>query len=125
MSDLNPKPDKIFINGTEYGIYFPLRAVDTIQDKFDISINEMQTFFNNQRKCNKFLAFVLETLITEANGLTKEQTGVEPAGLDAEYIRSRILPLERVSAINAVYKAFASGAPVSEDNDESPNAVSE
>ena len=75
MSDLNPKPEKITINGVEYGIYFPLRAVDTIQDKFDIGINQMIPMFNDLRKRNKLLAFVLETLIFEANDLVKEQTG--------------------------------------------------
>jgi hypothetical protein len=121
MSSLNPKPEKTRINGIEYGIYFPLRAVDTIQDKYDITINAMQTYFNDQRKCNRFLAFVLETLIFEANDLIKEQTGTEPAGVTAEYIYKRILPLERVKAIDDVYKAFASGAPEL-DGDAGPNA---
>lgn len=127
MSDLNPKPEKITINGVEYGIYFPLRAVDTIQDKFDIGINQMIPMFNDLRKRNKLLAFVLETLIFEANDLVKEQTGIEQAGIKAEYIHKRILPLEAKAAITAVYKAYSSGAPESDDDggDTDPNVQSE
>ena len=127
MSDLNPKPDKIFINGIEYGIYFPLRAIDTIQDKFDISINQIVQKFNDLRTRNKFLAFVLETLIFEANDLTKEQTGVEQVSIKADYIHKRILPLEAKAAITAVYKAYSNGAPETDDSggDADPNVQSE
>lgn len=124
MSSLNPKPVYITINGSVYGIYFPLRAIDTIQDEFDISINEMQTYFNNPRKCNKFLGFVLQTLNYEANDLIKESTGAASAVLTADYAIKRMLILERKAVINAVYKAFATGAPVSEDEDADPNVES-
>jgi len=126
MSSLNPKPDYIKINGIEYGIYFPLRAVDTIQDKFDISINQIVQKFNDLRTRNKFLAFVLETLIFEANDLAKEQTGIEQVNIKADYIHKRILPLEAKAAITAVYKAYSSGGVESDDNGESdPNVQSE
>lgn len=120
MSDLRPQPVEIELGGKSYGLLFTLNAIDAIQDRFDIPITDLGDLLRDQRVVFKALKFILTVLINEAI----DDMETNAPHVDEQYVGRKITPANLNQLSGAIIKAFSSGAPESEDDDD-PNPQSE
>lgn len=122
MSDMNPKPTTIILGGKEYGLLFTLNAIDDIQDKFDISIENLTELFDNSKTNIKAIRYLLTVLINEGIDYKNDETGEKTPHVNERFVGRQINAQNMQEAIQAIVSSFSSGAP---EGDESPNAQSE
>ena len=119
MSDLRPKPHKITLGGQEFGLLFSLNSIDEIQDHFNISISQLTELMNDERSVFKNLRYLLTVLINEA--IDDEES--DRPHVEERWVGRKITTNNFKQLTNDILKAFAEGAPESEEED--PNATSE
>lgn len=121
MSDLQPKPTKITLGGKEYGLLFTINVIDAVQDKFDIAISQLADLMRDDRKTFKVLRFLLAEMINEAI----DDAGNGEKHVDERAVGRKITPANMGDLSEAVLTAFTSSAPANNDEDISPNVISE
>ena len=125
MSDLKPANTKITLGNKEYSMRFTLNTIDDIQDKFNISIKDLPKLLNqNDRKIYKNITEILAILINEGIDCDNDENGKNENHINARYVGRYMDVTNNAANINAIYAAFGSGIPES-DEDESPNVTSE
>jgi hypothetical protein len=122
MSDLKPKGTKIKLGKNEYGMRFTINAIDDIQDKFDITIEDLTKLFKDSKTRFKNLKYLLALLINEDIDCVKDETGEEMAHVDERYVGRHIDSNNMKDTMETILRAFTNGIP--EGDDEAPNAQS-
>ena len=123
MSDLRPKGTKIKLGKNEYGMRFTINAIDDIQDKFDITIEDLTKLFKDSKKRFKNLKYLLSLLINEDIDCIKDETGEEIPHVDERYVGRHIDSNNMKDIMETILMTFTNGTP--EGDDEAPNAQSE
>ena len=121
MSDLQPKPTTITLGGKEYGLLFTINVIDAVQDKFDIAISQLADLMRDDRKTFKVLRFLLAEMINEAI----DDAGNGEKHIDERAVGRKITPANMGNLSEAVLTAFTGSAPANDDEDVSPNVMSE
>ena len=121
MSDLQPKPTAITLGGKEYGLLFTINVIDAVQDKFDIAISQLADLMRDDRKTFKVLRFLLAEMINEAI----DDAGNGEKHVDERAVGRKITPANMGNLSEAVLTAFTGSAPINDDEDISPNVMSE
>lgn len=117
MSDLRPKSTKITLGGEEYGLLFSIKAVDEIQDHFDMPILDLATVLSEPRKMYKNAAHILAVLIN-ANIDCLNDDGEKRPYTDEAYITKHFTTGEFRNATKKIFQAFIASAPEpGEDSD--------
>jgi len=119
MSDLKPKGEKIKLGKNEYGMRFTLNAIDDIQDKFDIAIEELPELFKDSKTRFKNLKYLLALLINEDIDCMKDETGQEIPHVDERFVGRHINSNNMQEIMETILKTFTKGTP--EVDEESPN----
>ncbi len=121
MSDMNPKPTPIKLGGKEYGLLFTINAIDDIQDRFDIAIENIESLFDDPKIRIKAIRYLLTLLINEGTDWKNDQTGGNEPHVDERFV-GRLITAQNINSITkSIISTFTSGAPESE---EIPNAES-
>lgn len=123
MSDLKPKGTKIKLGKNEYGMRFTINAIDDIQDKFDITIEDLTKLFKDSKKRFKNLKYLLSLLINEDIDCFKDETGEEIPHVDERYVGRHIDSNNMKDIMETILMTFTNGTP--ESDEEAPNAQSE
>ena len=104
MSDINPQASKIKLGENEYGVIFTIKAIDDIQEHFNISISDFSELFINSEDPKANLCYVLALAINEA---TENQV------IDEKIIDELINEENAMSTAKFVFAAFSSSLPES------------
>lgn len=122
MSDLKPQGTPFTLGGVEYLLYFDINAIDDIQDRFDVSIEELPDLLQNNKHVFKAVKFILSVLINE---------GIDEFELDLKKVDERTIgrKLNTSNIKDATFKileAFRAGTPKGEEEveEELPNVTS-
>ncbi len=133
MSALRPVGEVINIDGTERHLLFTLNAVEQIQDKYDLSINEIiNTVFGldpeSRRKSFSILKYIVTALINEDVEIHNDHNEDKWKPVTEKYI-GRNISLQNIGIISmAVLKAYTNSLPEPDENEieeEIPNQKSE
>ena len=66
MSDMNPDSIKIELNGEEFELSFNINVIDTLQDRFDSTFQDLIEQFDNKRKVIKVVKGILTVMINDS-----------------------------------------------------------
>lgn len=122
MSDLRPKSIKIMIGEKEFGIRFTVKAVDEIQDHFDVEITELATILKS-RNLYKNASFILVTLVNADIDCLNDD-GEKRPHIDEAYISIHLTAAQCRDSIKKIFQAFVDASPES-DGEEPPPTKSE
>jgi hypothetical protein len=120
MSDLKPKGNKITLGGKEFGMLCTLNALDEIQDKFDISITELDGLLKDERKVFKVIKYLVTLFINE--WIDDKENGMEH--VTERWVGRKITPSNLKILQSGVQQSFIDSSPIA-DGDEDPNLASE
>lgn len=124
MSDLRPTGTKIKLGDNEYGLRFTLNAIDDIQDHFDISIENIDELFKDEKKRFKNIKYLLTVLINEDVDCVNDETHENKQHIDERYVGRHIDSNNMSAIMSTIFKAFKTSTPEQDEN-ENPNAKSE
>jgi len=110
MSDLRPNSTKITLGGTEYGLNFSIKAIDEIQDHYDMPILNIGKIMSDERKQFKNTAHILSILINEDIDCLNEDGG-KRHHVDENFTGRHIIPKTYRAAVEKIYEAFNASAP--------------
>ena len=102
---------------------FTINAIDDIQDKFEISIEDLTKLFQDNKTRFKNLKYLLALLINEDIDCVKDETGEETPHVDERFVGRHIDSNNMKDIMETILRAFTNGTP--ESDEETPNAQSE
>lgn len=122
MSELNPKGTPVRIGGEEHGLLFTLNAVDDIQDKMGMPIDDAIDCLSDYRKAWKACKTILCSLLndeTERRKHYRQEYGAK--SYTEEEVGWMVTEGDKYEILAAILKAY--GAAVPEDEDPNPEGA--
>ena len=122
MSSLNPKGIPVRIGGEEHALLFTLNAVDDIQDRMDMPIDDVIDGLSDQRKAWKACKTILCSLLNDETERRKYYDREwEAKSYTEEEIGWMITESDKYEVLAGILKAY--GAAVPEDEDPNPESA--
>ena len=116
MSDLNPKGTPVKIGGEEHNLLFTLNAVDDIQDRMDMPIDDAIDCLTDYRKAWKACKTILCSLLNDETQRRKHYgQGQEARSYTEEEIGWMVLEADKYKILEAILKAYGAAVPENED----------
>lgn len=122
MSDLNPKGTPVRIGGEEHSLLFTLNAVDDIQDRMDMPIDDAIDCLSDPRKAWKACKTILYSLLNDETERRKHyHQDREVKNYTEEEIGWMVTESDKYEVLTAILKAY--GVAVPEDEDPNPESA--
>ncbi len=116
MSGLNPKGIPVKISGEEHALLFTLNAVDDIQDRMDMPIDDVIDCLSDSRKAWKACKTILSSLLNdEAERKKYYNKQLEAKSYTEEEIGWMITEGDKYEILAAILKAYGAAVPEDED----------
>ncbi len=123
MSDLRPKGVPVKIGGEEHNLLFTINAVDEIQDKLNVPIDEAFDSLTNPWEAWKALKTILTCLLNDEQKRNKFYGEAKEAkAYTEEEVGWLVTETDKYVIIEAILKAY--GVSLPETEEESPNTQS-
>lgn len=124
MSDLKPIGEPITLDGVERHLLFTLNVVDTIQDHFECSLEEVINKLTDKKESSKALKYVLMELLNDEADRQKHAGDDQGLKKYTEQEIGWLITQENILQVMVtVLRAYGLSIP-EEDEFESPNAMS-
>lgn len=122
MSDAKNKSGKIVLGGIEFDLIFTINVIDDLQDKFDISIEQLGDIMSGRDKF-KAIRYILTELINEGIDNSNYISGDKVPHVTERQV-GRWLNVNNIGmASECIFAAFTAGVPDgSDDEDEDDTA---
>lgn len=123
MSDLRPKGVPVKIGGEEHNLLFTINAVDEIQDRMNLPIDEVFDSLTNPWEAWKALKTMLACLLNDEQGRKKFYGEIQETKVyTEEEVGWMVLETDKYVIIEAMLRAY--GVSLPETEEESPNMES-
>lgn len=124
MGELNPKGTSIMLGGKERRLLFTLNAIDEIQERFGLPLEEAISQLTDMEKANGALKAIITILVNdEIERLSYKGKECSLKPLDEKEVGWMVTSQDRMDALMAVLKAYGGSLPEPGEG-ESPNQES-
>ena len=121
MSDLRPRGISVRLNGEEHRLLFTLNAIDAIQDRLDMPVDEAIGLLTNPRRAWEACRAILCCLLNDEAARKRHYEGAETGDYTEEEAGWMVDELNKYEVVVAILAAFGASVPEEEDGDEDPN----
>lgn len=121
MGDLNPQGVPLMLGGEERHLLFTLNAIDEIQSKFGVPLEEAMSQLTERESTNGALKTIVQILANdEVERLSYKGGECSLKPVDEKEIGWMLTNKNRIEALMAVLKAYGGSLPEPEEG-EDPN----
>lgn len=121
MGELNPQGVAFVLDGTERHLLFTLNAIDEIQSKFGLPLEDAMSQLTERETANGALKTILQILVNdEVERLSYKGGKCSLKPVDEKEIGWMLTNANMMGAFMAVLNAYGGSLPETEE-DESPN----
>lgn len=119
MGDLNPQGVPLMLGGEERHLLFTLNAIDEIQSKFGVPLEEAMSQLTKRESTNGALKTIVQILANdEAERLSYKGGECSLKPVDEKEIGWMLTNKNRIEALMAVLKAYGGSLPEPEEGED-------